>query len=216
MLATGSVALPIPGVDFADRVVDTWGAWSLDRCPKSLVIVGAGASGSEIASAYGRLGAEVILIEMLDQILPAEDKDMARVVERAFKKDGMEVLTGTKVENVEEQKSVKVKAGDQEIKVDYLVIAGGRRPDTEALNLDAAGVKTDERGKIKVDDFQRTSTGRRLRDRRPRPRPRRSPTRPRRRASSPSRPPPAARPTRSTSTWSPARPSATRRWRASG
>ena len=158
VIATGSVALPIPGVDFSDRVIDTWGAYSLDSMPKSLVIAGAGASGSEIASAYSRMGVEVTLIEMLDQILPLEDKDMARVVERQFKKDGMEVLTGTKVESVEEQKSgVKVKAGDQEIKADYLVIAGGRRPDTDPLNLDAAGVKTNDRGQIEIDDFQRTS-----------------------------------------------------------
>ena len=158
VLATGSVALPIPGVDFSDRVIDTWGAYSLESMPKSLVVAGAGASGSEIASAYSRLGTDVTLIEMLDQILPLEDKDMARVVERQFKKDGMEVLTGTKVESVEEQKSgVKVKAGEKEIKADYLVIAGGRRPDTDPLNLDAAGVKTNDRGQIEVDDFQRTS-----------------------------------------------------------
>ena len=158
VIATGSVALPIPGVDFSDRVIDTWGAYSLDSMPKSLVIAGAGASGSEIASAYSRMGVEVTLIEMLDQILPLEDKDMARVVERQFKKDGMEVLTGTKVESVEEQKSgVKVKAGEGEIKADYLVIAGGRRPDTDPLNLDAAGVKTNDRGQIEIDEFQRTS-----------------------------------------------------------
>jgi dihydrolipoamide dehydrogenase len=80
MLATGSVALPIPGVEFGDRVLDTWGAWSLPELPSKLAVVGAGASGAEIASAYGRFGVEVLLIEMLDQILPAEDKDMARVV----------------------------------------------------------------------------------------------------------------------------------------
>src|SRR5262245_32577689 len=158
LLATGSVALPIPGADFSDRVIDTWGAYSLESMPKSLVIAGAGASGAEIASAYSRLGVQVTLIEMLDQILPLEDKDMARVVERQFKKDGMDVLTGTRVEGVEEQKSgVKVKAGDQEIKADYLVIAGGRKPDTEPLNLDAAGVKTNDRGQIEIDELQRTS-----------------------------------------------------------
>jgi dihydrolipoamide dehydrogenase len=95
---------------------------------------------------------------MLDQLLPLEDKDMARVVERQFKKDGMELLLGTKVEGVTEQKTgVKVKAGDKEIKADYLAIAGGRRPDTDPLNLDAAGVKTGERGLIEVDEYQRTS-----------------------------------------------------------
>jgi dihydrolipoamide dehydrogenase len=150
--------MPIPGVDFSDRVIDTWGAYSLESMPKSLVIAGAGASGAEIASAYSRMGVQVTLIEMLDQILPVEDKDMARVVERQFKKDGVEVLTGTKVEGVTEQKTgVKVQAGDKEIKADYLVIAGGRRPDTDPLNLDAAGVKTSDRGQIEVDEYQRTS-----------------------------------------------------------
>ena len=158
VLATGSVAIPIPGIDFSERVVDTWGAWSLEKLPKALVIAGAGASGSEIASAYARMGVDVTLVEMLDQILPLEDKDMARVVERQFKSDGIEVLTGTKVESVEEQKSgVKVKAGDNEIKADYLAIAGGRRADVEGLGLEAAGVETEENGQIKIDEFQRTS-----------------------------------------------------------
>jgi dihydrolipoamide dehydrogenase len=158
VLATGSVEMPIPGVDFSDRVIDTWGAWSLPEMPKALVVAGAGASGSEIASGYARLGVQVTLIEMLEQVLPLEDKDMARVVERQFKKDGIEVMLNTKVEGVTEQKTgVKVKAGDQEMKADYLAIAGGRRPDTDPLNLDAAGVKTNDRGQIEVDEWQRTS-----------------------------------------------------------
>jgi dihydrolipoamide dehydrogenase len=158
ILATGSIELPIPGVEFSDRVLDTWAAWSLEELPKAMVVVGAGASGSEIASAYARLGTEVTLVEMLDQVLPLEDKDMARVVERQFKKDGMEVLLGTKVEEVTEQKTgVKVKAGDKELKADYLAIAGGRRPDTDPLNLEAAGVETEENGQIKIDEYQRTT-----------------------------------------------------------
>jgi len=158
VLATGSVALPIPGVEFSDRVLDTWGAWSLPSQPKRLAVVGAGASGSEIASAYARYGTEVILIEMLDQILPLEDKDCARVVERTFKKQGINVATGTKVDGVEEgSKSVKLKVGDAEEEVDYLVIAGGRAPDTEALDLAAAKVEVEDGGRIKVDEHQRTS-----------------------------------------------------------
>ncbi len=74
ILATGSVATAIPGVEFGGRVVDTWGAWSLPELPGKIAVVGAGASGAEIASAYARFGTEVILIEMLDQILPAEDE----------------------------------------------------------------------------------------------------------------------------------------------
>jgi dihydrolipoyl dehydrogenase len=158
ILATGSVAVPIPGVEFSDRVVDTWGAWSLPEQPAKVAVVGAGASGAEIASAYARFGSEVRLIEMLDQILPAEDKDMARVVERHFKKQGIEISTGTAVENVEAGKSsVKVSYGDQSAEVDYLVIAGGRAPDTEPLNLEAAGVKTGDGGKIEIDEWQRTA-----------------------------------------------------------
>jgi dihydrolipoamide dehydrogenase len=158
IIATGSIELPIPGVEFSDRVLDTWGAWSLEKLPKALVVAGCGASGSEIASAYARLGTEVTLVEMLDRVLPLEDKDMARVVERQFKKDGMEVLLGTKVEEVTEQKTgVKVKAGDKELKADYLAIAGGRRPDTDPLNLEAAGVQTEEDGRIKIDEYQRTT-----------------------------------------------------------
>jgi dihydrolipoamide dehydrogenase len=157
-LATGSVALPIPGVEFGGRVVDTWGAWSLAEQPKKIAVVGAGASGSEIASAYARFGTEVILVEMLEQILPAEDKDMAKVVERAFKKQGIEIATGAPVENVEVGKeSVKFTYGDKSAEVDYLCIAGGRAPDTEGLGVKEAGVELEDNGKIKVDGFQRTS-----------------------------------------------------------
>ena len=158
ILATGSVALAIPGVEFSERVVDTWGAWSLPAQPERIAVVGAGASGAEIASAYGRYGTDVTLIEMLDQILPAEDKDMARVVERAFRKQNITISTGTPVESVEVGKSsVKVKYGDSEIEVDYLCIAGGRAPDVEALNLGEAGIETEANGKIKVDEYRLTS-----------------------------------------------------------
>jgi dihydrolipoamide dehydrogenase len=158
ILATGSVAMAIPGVEFGGRVVDTWGAWSLPEVPERLAVVGAGASGSEIASAYGRFGTEVILVEMLDQLLPAEDKDCAKVVERAFKKQNIEVSLGSKVESVDAGKgSVKFKYGDKEAEVDYLCIAGGRAPDVEALNLGDAGVELEENGRVKVDEYQRTS-----------------------------------------------------------
>jgi dihydrolipoamide dehydrogenase len=158
VLATGSTALPIPGVEFGDRVLDTWRTWSLPEQPRKIVVVGAGASGCEIASAYGRFGTEVLLIEMLDQILPAEDKDMARVVERAFKKQNITIATGAPVENVEAGgDSVKLTYGDSSAEVDYLCIAGGRGADVEGLGLDAAGVELAENGKVKVDEFGRTS-----------------------------------------------------------
>jgi dihydrolipoamide dehydrogenase len=157
-LATGSVALPIPGVEFGDRVLDTWGSWSLPEQPRRIAVVGAGASGSEIASAYARFGTEVVLIEMLDQILPAEDRDIAKVVERVFKKGGIEISTGAPVENVEVGKSsVKFSYGEGSAEVDYLCVAGGRAPDVEGLGLKEAGVELEENGKVKVDAFQRTT-----------------------------------------------------------
>src|SRR6478609_7552943 len=158
VLATGSAALPIPGVEFGGRVVDTWGAWSLPEVPKKIAVVGAGASGCEIASAYGRFGTEVLLIEMLPQIMPLEDKDVVRVVERAFKKQNITVATGNPVENVEAgKKSVKFTYGGESAEVDYLCIAGGRAPDTGPLNLDAAGVETEEDGRVRIDEYQRTT-----------------------------------------------------------
>jgi dihydrolipoamide dehydrogenase len=158
ILATGSVELPIPGVEFGGRVVDTWGAWSLPEVPKKIAVVGAGASGCEIASAYGRFGTEVLLIEMLPQILPAEDKDVVRVVERAFKKQNVTVATGNPVENVEAgEGSVKFTYGGESAEVDYLCIAGGRRADTEGLGLGEAGVELEDNGKVKVDEYQRTT-----------------------------------------------------------
>lgn len=158
ILATGSVALPIPGVEFGGRVLDTWGAWSLPELPSSLAVVGAGASGSEIASGYSRFGTEVTLLEMLPQILPAEDKDMARTVERLFKKQGINVVTGARVENVEAgESSVKFSHGEESAEVDYLVIAGGRGADIDALGLDQVGLALNDDHKIDVDEGQKTA-----------------------------------------------------------
>ncbi len=158
ILATGSVAMAIPGSSSAAASSTPGARGRCPRCPQRLAVVGAGASGSEIASAYGRFGTEVILVEMLDQLLPAEDKDCAKVVERAFKKQNIEVALGTKVESVDAGKgSVKFKYGDKEAEVDYLCIAGGRAPDVEALKLGDAGVELEESGRVKVDEYQRTS-----------------------------------------------------------
>lgn len=158
ILATGSVPMALPGIEFSERVVDTWGAWSADKQPKSIVVAGAGASGAEIASAYSRMGTKVTLVEMLDRVLPTEEPEMSRVVERQFSEDGVDLRMGSKVEGVTEQKTaVKVKIGDDEIKADFLAIAGGRRPDVDELGLEAVGLDLDESGKVPVDDAMRTS-----------------------------------------------------------
>src|SRR5437868_13294905 len=100
VLATGSVALPVPGTSFGGRVIDTAGAWLMEELPASMAVIGAGASGTEIASAYARLGTETTLFEALDRVLPTEDADISKVAERGFKKQGITVHTGPFVHEV--------------------------------------------------------------------------------------------------------------------
>jgi dihydrolipoamide dehydrogenase len=157
ILATGSVGRPIPGTQFGGRVIGTEGAWALDRLPGRIAVVGAGASGAEIASAYGRMGSEVLLFEALDRVLPTEDADISRVAARTLGKH-MTIHTGTFVENVKSADDrVSFTFGDQSAEVDFLIIAAGRGPDVEGLGLEEAGVKLDDRGLIDVDPAQRTS-----------------------------------------------------------
>ena len=158
VLATGSVSLPIPGTSFEGRVLDTEAMWSLNEQPARLAVVGAGASGAEVASAFGRFGTEVVLIEMLDQILPLEDAEIAKVVASELRKQNVKVVTGARVENVKAGgKSVELDWGEGGQSFDYLCIAAGRGPDIEALGLAEAGVKTTERGQVEVDERGRTS-----------------------------------------------------------
>jgi dihydrolipoamide dehydrogenase len=158
VLATGSIKKPIPGIDFGDRVIGTEEAWALSELPRKLAVVGAGASGAEIASAYARLGTEVLLFEALDRVLPTEDADISKLVERGLKKQGMKVLTDTLVKDVGSSDStVSFSYGDETGEADWLIIAAGRGPDVGALNLDGAGVRVGERGLIEVDGAMRTS-----------------------------------------------------------
>src|SRR3954467_10549853 len=158
VLATGSVPKPIPGTEFGGRVIGTEGAWALQELPRKLAVIGAGASGTEIASAYGRLGTEVLLFEALDRVLPTEDADISKVANRGFAKQNIKVHTGTLVKDVAYQNgNVTFSYGDETGEAEYLVIAAGRGPDVEALGLEAAGVELDERGLIKVDGALRTT-----------------------------------------------------------
>jgi dihydrolipoamide dehydrogenase len=158
IIATGSVKKPIPGTQFGGRVIGTEEAWAFESLPKRLAVVGAGASGAEIASAYARLGVEVLLFEALDRVLPTEDAEISKLAERGLKKQGMQIFTRTFVENVRDGgDSVTFTYGDQQGEVDYLVIAAGRGADVEGLGLDDAGVKINDRGLIEVDGALRTS-----------------------------------------------------------
>jgi len=158
VLATGSVKRAIPGAQFGGRVIGTEEAWALDELPASMAVVGAGASGAEIASAYARLGTEVTLFEALDRVLPTEDADISKLAERGLKKQGMTIHTGTLVTDIATgEDSVHFRHGDESGEVQWLVIAAGRGPDVDALGLDGAGVKLDDSGLIAVDGAMRTS-----------------------------------------------------------
>jgi dihydrolipoamide dehydrogenase len=160
IIATGSVAKPILGLQFGGRVLGTETAWALRELPKRLAVVGAGASGTEVASAFSRLGSEVVLFEALPQILPLEDKDIARAAARELPKRGnLKIITDAKIS--------KVEAGDDDVKIthgddttesfDYVALCAGRGADAEGLGLEEAGIKTDDRGLIVVDGAMRTS-----------------------------------------------------------
>lgn len=142
ILATGSVGRSLPGLDFGDNVIGTEQAWALESLPGELAVIGAGASGAEIASAYARLGSNVTLYEAFDRVLPSEDVDISKLVERSFKKQGIAVKTGTTYDGQN---------------ADRVVIAAGRAPDVEGLGLDVAGVDLLDGGLIQVDDTMRTS-----------------------------------------------------------
>jgi dihydrolipoamide dehydrogenase len=158
ILAAGSVARAIPGVELGGRVLGTEAAWALQELPASLAVVGAGASGAEIASGFARLGSEVLLLEALERVLPGEDADISRLVERGLKRQGIGVHTSTPIESVQSSEAgVKLSYGSESAEVDYLVIATGRGPDVQALGLEGAGVELDERGLVKVDGALRTS-----------------------------------------------------------
>ncbi len=158
ILATGSVPKPVPGTTFGGRVIGTEEAWALEELPKKIAVLGAGASGSEIASAYGRLGTEVLLFEMLDRVLPTEDADISKVAGRTLAKQNIKINLGVPVENVESHDDkVTFTYGDNSDEVEYLIIAAGRGPDVEALGLDKAGIKLTDRGLIEVDGALRTS-----------------------------------------------------------
>jgi dihydrolipoamide dehydrogenase len=178
ILATGSVGHSIPGVELGGRVIGTEQAWALPELPQRLAVVGAGASGAEIASGFARLGSEVLLFELLDRVLPTEDADISRLVERGLKRQGIQVFTRTPIEGVQAGEAsvsfsyVGGSAGGGSVvsrsaggdsstaastEVDYLVIAAGRGPDVEALGLGPAGVELDERGLVKVDGSLRTT-----------------------------------------------------------
>lgn len=162
LVATGSVnALPpIPGID-GKNVLDSTALLSLQELPKSLAIIGGGVIGCEFANIFAAFGSKVTVIEMLPGILANLDLSLGQFVEGEFAKKGIAVLTGTKVQSIgggAGKKTVTCQQGGRKLAIDteYVLVATGRKPVTEQLNLDAAGVKT-ERGFITVDNGMRTN-----------------------------------------------------------
>ena len=162
VIATGSVVTPLPGVEIDQKVVvDSTGALALPKVPEHLVVIGGGVIGLELGSVWRRLGAKVTVVEYLDQILPGFDGEVRKESAKLFKKQGMELKTSTKVTGVTIEGdratvSVEPAAGGvtEALSADAVLVAIGRKPNTDGLNLEAAGVKLNGRGQVEIDhDF---------------------------------------------------------------
>lgn len=164
IVATGSRPkdLPILKIDH-DRVWDSTDAMMADTVPGTLAIVGAGAIGCEFADVYAAFGSNVVILEALDRILPLEDRDCSAVVEKSYRKRGMDVLTGAKLEKADVgKKGVKLtirtaKGETKTIEADRVLSAIGRAPNVEEIGLEKAGVTLTERGFVQVDRQMRTN-----------------------------------------------------------
>jgi dihydrolipoamide dehydrogenase len=162
VIATGSVVTPLPGVEIDQKVVvDSTGALALPKVPEHLVVIGGGVIGLELGSVWRRLGAKVTVVEYLDQILPGFDGEVRKESAKLFKKQGMELKTSTKVTGVTVEGdratvSVEPAAGGaaETLSADAVLVAIGRKPNIDGLNLEAAGVKLNQRGQVEIDhDF---------------------------------------------------------------
>jgi dihydrolipoamide dehydrogenase len=162
ILASGSVPIELPFAKFdGDTIIDSWDALELDAVPKRLGVIGAGVIGLELGSVWSRLGSEVTILEAMVDFLVMADRDVANTAARDFKKQGLDIRLGAKVTAANKgKKGVKVeyedKSGSNAIEVDKLIVAVGRKPYTEGLLAEDAGIQLDDRGFIVVDDECRT------------------------------------------------------------
>ena len=158
VLASGSVPMELKSLPFDGRqIIDSWGALELEAVPKRLCVIGAGVIGLELGSVWRRLGAQVVVLEALEALLPMADQQVAVEAARHFKKLGLDIRLGAKVSAAKAGKdgvavSYTDGKGEQSLQADVVVVAVGRRPYTEALLGAATGVVIDERGFIRVDD----------------------------------------------------------------
>jgi dihydrolipoamide dehydrogenase len=166
VIATGSSVTPLPGVEVDNAngvVVDSTGALELASVPKKMVVIGGGVIGLELGSVWRRLGAEVICVEFLDQILPGMDADVRKEANKIFKKQGIEFRLSTKVTGVtvkgkKATLTLEPAAGgaSETLEADCVLVSIGRRPNTEGLGLDKIGLELNKRGQIETDEEFRT------------------------------------------------------------
>lgn len=164
IIATGSKPSTLPFIKLdKERIITSTEALKLKEVPKHLIIIGGGVIGLELGQVYKRLGADVTVVEYMDRIIPTMDGALSKELTKVLKKQKVKFALSHKVKSVERSgDAVIVKADDKkgqevEFKGDYCLVAVGRRPFTEGLNAEAAGVKIDERGKIEVNDHLQTS-----------------------------------------------------------
>ena len=163
VVATGSRPIVIPGFDIdGKRVIDSTGALALTELPERMVVIGGGYIGLELGTVYAKFGTKVTVVEAMPSLLSGMDKDCVKVVARKLKKMGVEVLLNTKAKRWEDSSSsasltVETKDGEKTIETDKILLSIGRRPNSEGLGLDVAGVATDKRGFITINDQLRTN-----------------------------------------------------------
>src|SRR4051794_29228795 len=165
VISTGSRVKGLPQIGLEinkSTVITSDEALILEKAPKSIVIVGAGAVGCEFADVFSAFGSQVTLVEVMPNILPVEDADCSKEVERAFKKRKIDVLTGAKISNVKVAKdsvSMSVESGGEkkELKADIVLVAAGRAPNIEEIGLKEQGIQLTERGFIKINETMETS-----------------------------------------------------------
>ena len=164
IIATGSVVRPIPGFETdGKQVVNSDHILELTEVPKSLIVMGSGAVGSEFASVYHRFGTETTLVELLDRIVPLEDAEVSKELQRAFKKQGIKVETGLRLDKMEKgKKSVKVSGKNAKgetvtLEAEMLLVAVGRMAYLEGLGLENTKVKVSQRGTVEVNEYYETA-----------------------------------------------------------
>jgi dihydrolipoamide dehydrogenase len=161
LLATGSEARMLPGLEANDRILTNIEILSLKEIPQSLVIVGAGAVGVEFASIYRSFGCEVTIVEMLPRLVPVEDEEVSKELARVYRKRGINFHVGAKVEKIDKTKAgiavtISVDGKQQKIEAEKILIAVGRKPRTENIGLEKTAIKP-ERGFVQVDSWLHTA-----------------------------------------------------------